>query len=269
MLTDVKHLLGANPLSPVYRPEPAATCGEAAKPAWIRHAGGLAEIGHAGAGFAFDNESPRHRVHLEPFEIAARLVTNGEWLAFVDDRGYARAELWMSEGFDAVRSQGWTAPGQWRVRDGERREFTLHGERPLDPAEPVCHVSWYQADAFARWSGARLPTEAEWEHAAQAADLLAGHVPGGCAQPPRTERTSGFDQATGAVWQWTASAYRPYPGFRPWEGEVGEYNSKFMANQFVLRGGSCATPRGHTRATYRNFFHPDARWQLSGVRLAR
>jgi ergothioneine biosynthesis protein EgtB len=269
LLTDVKHLLAQNPLAPRYAPEPPRARHAATAEAWIAHAGGLVEIGHAGPGFAFDNETPRHRVHLEPFEIASRPVTNGEWLAFAADGGYARAELWMSEGWDVARAQGWAAPLHWRARDGAWREFTLHGERALDPSEPVCHVSWYEADAYARWRGARLPTEAEWEHAARASDCRAGFAPRGRAHPSPAAAGSGCLQASGAVWQWTASAYRPYPGFRPWEGEVGEYNSKFMANQFVLRGGSCATPRGHARATYRNFFHADARWQFSGLRLAR
>lgn len=269
VLTDVKLLLAANPLAPAYRSEDPRPRTDAPPLAWVGFAGGVTEIGHSGAGFAFDNESPRHRVFLEPFELASRAATNAEWLAFVEDGGYARPELWMAEAFDALRSQGWEGPHGWRRSDGERREFTLAGERALDPAQPVCHVSWYEADAFARWSAARLPTEAEWEHAA-AGLAPAGNLGGAGAPHPRPATAgSGLRQVFGDVWEWTSSAYAPYPGYRPWEGEIGEYNGKFMVNQLVLRGGSCATPARHVRASYRNFFHPDARWQFSGVRLAR
>lgn len=268
IVTDLKYLLGANPLAPVYREGAPARKAVAPRLAWTAFEGGVTEIGHAGDAFAFDNETPRHRVFLEPFELASRPATNAEWLAFVDDGGYARPELWMSEGWDAVRSQGWSAPHHWRTRGGERVEFTLAGERALDPAEPACHVSWYEADAFARWCGARLPTEAEWEHAARGV-AVDGHFADSRALHPRCAGSQPLAQMFGDVWEWTSSAYSPYPGYRPWEGDIGEYNGKFMSNQLVLRGGSCATPRGHVRATYRNFFHADARWQFSGVRLAR
>jgi ergothioneine biosynthesis protein EgtB len=208
----------------------------------------MTEIGHAGGGFAFDNEGPRHAVHLQPFRIADRLVRNSEWLAFVEDGGYRTPTLWMSDGWDTCRIQGWEAPLYWRRNDGGWQQMGLGGLALLESAAPVRHVSWYEADAFTRWTGARLPAEAEWEVAS--------------ADP-------GLREATGHVWQWTASAYRPYPGFRLPEGAVGEYNSKFMVNQMVLRGGSLATPSGHARPSYRNFFHPDRRWQFSGLRLAR
>jgi len=276
ILTDLKYLLGCNPLSPVYREGSSLAHAAAMELEWLGFPGGIAEIGHGGGSFAFDNETPRHRVFLEPFGLASRAVTNAEWLVFVDARGYARPELWMSEGWDAVRAHGWTAPLHWRqsddaghARHGARTEFTLAGERPLDPAQPVCHVSWYEADAFARWSGARLPTEAEWEHAATGIAPTGNLADGGVPHPRAAPAGSGPRQMFGDVWEWTSSAYSPYPGYRPWEGEASEYNGKFMINQLVLRGGSCATPRGHVRASYRNFFAPDARWQFSGVRLAR
>jgi len=269
ILTDLKFLLGSSPLSPVYREESVIARDEAPKLAWVRFDGGVQEIGHGSDAFAFDNESPRHRVFLEPYELASRPVTNGEWLAFVEDRGYSRPELWMSDGWEAVRAGDWKAPLHWRMRDGTRTEFTLAGEIALDLARPVCHVSWYEADAFARWSGARLPTESEWEHAAAGCPVEGRFADSGVPHPRAASAGSGLRQMFGDVWEWTSSSYSPYPGYRPWEGEMGEYNGKFMCNQFVLRGGSCATPRGHVRATYRNFFQPDARWQFSGVRLAR
>ncbi|WP_135469368.1 ergothioneine biosynthesis protein EgtB [Crenalkalicoccus roseus] len=247
LLTDILHALSANPLRPAYDPawtEPAAAPG----PARLRDGPeGVVEIGHDGRGFAFDNEGPRHRALLAPYRIADRLVSNGEWLAFMEAGGYREPTLWMSDGWAAREAEGWEAPLYWERRDGAWAQFGPGGLRPLDPAAPVRHVSWYEADAFARWAGKRLPTEQEWE-AAAARGLLA--------------------EVEGVAWQWTGSAYRPYPGFRPWEGAVGEYNGKFMVNQMVLRGGSLATPPGHTRPTYRNFFPPGSRWQFSGLRLA-
>ncbi|GGC47490.1 ergothioneine biosynthesis protein EgtB [Siccirubricoccus deserti] len=248
LLTDILHALAQNPLLPAYDPawrEPTAAEGPAQ---FLAGPEGVAEIGNPGtAGFAFDNEQPRHRTYLQPYRIADRLVTNAEWLGFIDDGGYRNALLWMSAGWAARAAGGWEAPFHWHRRDGAWFQYGLGGLRPLDPAAPVRHISWYEAEAFARWAGKRLPTEAEWEAAAAL---------------PRLR------DAEGVAWQWTGSAYRPYPGFRPWVGAVGEYNGKFMAQQMVLRGGSLATPPGHSRATYRNFFPPESRWQFTGLRLA-
>jgi ergothioneine biosynthesis protein EgtB len=273
MLTDIKHVFSVNPLRPVYRERTATGAATAPPLRWIRHEGGLQQIGHDGDGFAYDNESPRHRVFLEPFEIASRLVTNGEYLAFMEAGGYDRAELWLSLGWATVQEQGWTEPFYWERRDGEWWNFTLSGMRPVDPAEPVAHLSYFEADAFARWAGARLPTEAEWEVAAELAPLDGNLVESGELHPRPADEGAAADapplQLFGDVWEWTQSQYTPYPGYRPPPGALGEYNGKFMCNQFVLRGGSCATPRSHLRRTYRNFFPPDATWQFTGLRLAR
>ncbi len=272
ILTDVKHLLSRNPLKPAYQKRWPLTPVEAREPEWLDFKGGLREIGHAGSGFAFDNEGPRHRVWLEPFELASHPVTHGEFMRFVEDGGYRRPELWLSAGWDAVRSGGWEAPLYWRRRDGEWHTFTLHGEVPVDPNTPLCHVSFYEADAYARWSEARLPTEAEWEVAAACVPVEGNFLESGALHPlaQREAAPAGMlAQAFGDVWEWTRSDYGPYPRFRAAAGAVGEYNGKFMCNQYVLRGGSCATPASHVRATYRNFFPADARWQFSGVRLAR
>jgi ergothioneine biosynthesis protein EgtB len=269
MLMDIKHLLSLNPLAPAYAPATEATMPAPRPPAggWIGHDGGLVEIGHGGEGFCFDNETPLHTVHLAPFELASALVTNGEWLAFIDDGGYRRPDLWLSEGWAAVQAHRWQAPGYWSHLEGAWRQFTLGGDRPVDPAEPVCHVSLFEADAYARWAGARLPTEFEWEAVAAGAAGGADAPAVGALHPrPPTAGDQGF---VGEVWQWTSSAYAPYPGYRPARGAVGEYNGKFMVNQYVLRGGSCATPAGHARATYRNFFSAAARWAFAGLRLAR
>ncbi|MBC7957689.1 MAG: ergothioneine biosynthesis protein EgtB [Cytophagales bacterium] len=247
LLTDVLHLFSCNPLLPAYRAAPPR---EAPAPAlrWHAFAEGLCEIGHGGEGFAFDNESPRHRVFLPAFEIASHLVTNAEYAAFIEAGGYRNHALWLSEGWDWLKTQGREHPLYWRRNDKGWQEFGLDGLSTLGPHNPVLHVSYYEADAYARWAGARLPSEAEWEHAA--------HEPG-------------MQQLSSDCWQWTASAYLPYPGFRVSEGAVGEYNGKFMVNQMVLRGGSSATPRSHVRASYRNFFSAGACWQFSGIRLAR
>lgn len=269
LLMDAKHVLSQGPLDTAYRPRPAARTQVAAPLGWTEHEGGVVEIGHDGDGFAYDNEAPRHGVLLEPFALADRPVTAGEWLAFVDDGGYERAELWLSEGWATAQSHGWEAPLYWE-RDGDGWSvFTLSGRRPVDPAEPVVHVSYFEADAYARWAGARLPTESEWEVAAAAVPLDETHCLDLDVLHPAPPSAAGPTQLYGGVWEWTASPYTPYPGFRPDPGAVGEYNGKFMINQQVLRGGCCATPRGHVRPTYRNFFPTSARWAFAGVRLAR
>ncbi|HVL54913.1 MAG TPA: ergothioneine biosynthesis protein EgtB [Burkholderiaceae bacterium] len=275
ILTDVKHLLSCNPLLPTYRDGWPLVTVSPAPAQWIGFAGGLVKIGHDGTGFAFDNEMPRHDALLAPFELADRLVTNAEYLEFIRDDGYRRAELWLSLGWDAVQAEGWQAPLYWQ-RDGDCwRVFTLHGLVDVDPWTPVCHLSLFEADAYARWAGARLPTEREWEHAVQtcAAPLHdANLLESGALHPlplARESRPGGLAQAFGDVWEWTSSSYDPYPGFKAAAGAIGEYNGKFMCSQYVLRGGSCATPASHIRATYRNFFPPAARWQFSGLRLAR
>jgi ergothioneine biosynthesis protein EgtB len=332
LLTDIKHVFSVNPLRPVYcgardgdgespgardgraqgldaRAQDRDTRGEesAGTPAlaWVGFEGGVHEVGHDGVGFAFDNEGPRHREYLEPFELANRLVTNGEYLEFMEDGGYRRPELWLALGWAALQGRGWSEPFYWERREGRWLLFTLAGMREVDPDEPVCHLNYFEADAFARWAGARLPTEAEWEVAAAEAPVSGNFADDGRYHPApvaETARTglagitgitgidvsepaavpaleaatragaksgAGLQQLYGDLWEWTASPYTAYPGFRPAAGAVGEYNGKFMCNQFVLRGGSCATSRDHVRPTYRNFFPPDASWQFTGVRLAR
>ncbi len=271
MLTDVKHLLSRNPLRPAYaaQPAPAATHSIASALSWLPYSAGLYEAGHEGAGFAFDNEGPRHRVWLNDFALASRLVTNGEYLAFMQDGGYRRPELWLSEGWDTVSNLQWRAPLYWEERDGQWWQFTLHGMQPVQPSQPVHHVSLFEADAYAQWRGARLPTEFEWEVAARGVPVSGNFLERGALQPQPAPAGTGLAQPYGDVWEWTRSAYAPYPGFRAAAGAIGEYNGKFMANQFVLRGGSCATSASHMRSTYRNFFPASARWQFSGIRLAR
>jgi ergothioneine biosynthesis protein EgtB len=267
ILTDVKHALSLNPLRPAYRPAAPRSVGSAPTAGWLRHDGGTVEIGHAGAGFCFDNELPRHAVLLAPFELATRPVTNGEYRQFIRDGGYRAPEWWLSDGWDTVQAGGWRAPLYWS-EDGER-VFTLAGEQPLRDDEPVCHLSGYEADAYARWAGARLPREAEWEAVAAAAPVAGNFLDLSRLQPSPAAGGPGAQQLYGDVWEWTQSGYDAYPGYRPARGAVGEYNAKFMCNQRVLRGGSCATPAGHLRASYRNFFPPAARWQFAGLRLAR
>ena len=272
MLTDVKHLLSRNPLAPAYAQRWPLTPVRARRMRWVPVNGGAFDVGHGGTGFAFDNEGPRHRVLVNDFELASHPVTYGEYLAFIEDGGYRRPELWLSLGWDTVRTQEWEAPLYWQQRDGRWYNFTLHGMFEIEPNTPVCHISFFEADAYARWTGARLPTEFEWEIAASALPLAGNFLDSGALHPlaPRTDpHPAGLAQMYGDVWQWTQSSYAPYPGFRAAPGAVGEYNGKFMCNQYVLRGGSCATPARHIRATYRNFFPPDARWQFSGLRLAR
>jgi ergothioneine biosynthesis protein EgtB len=270
LLTDVKHLFSHNPLDPAYARTPEAPAAEPGSLAWHGFPADTIWVGHDGGGFAFDNESPRHRVFSDAFEIASRPVTNGEYRAFVEDDGYARPELWLSDGWTAVSERGWQAPLYWRRQDGRWRTLSLGGVRDVRDDEPVCHVSLYEADAYARWADARLPTEAEWERTAAGAALEGNFASSRLLHPaPAPAASAGPAQLFGDVWEWTASGYQPYPGYRPSAGALGEYNGKFMANQMVLRGGSCATPTGHIRPSYRNFFYPDARWQFSGIRLAR
>jgi ergothioneine biosynthesis protein EgtB len=309
ILMDIKHVFAQNPLAPVYRSAAARPAPATVPLEWRSFAGGLLEIGHDGAGFAFDNEGPRHKVWLEPFRMATRLVTNGEYLAFLADGGYRRPEFWLSDGWAAVQAQAWEAPLYWQ-RDGERWfEFTLAGLVPLDPFAPVVHVSHYEADAYARWTGRRLPSEAEWETAAAQLPIEGNFLDRGVLHPvaaaverftptlpppPRggptgravdgrwalrsgelrsspvdeSQSTPALLQLYGDCWEWTQSAYAPYPGFRAAAGAIGEYNGKFMSGQMVLKGGGCVTPANHLRATYRNFFPPAARWCFGGIRLA-
>ena len=270
ILMDILHLFAQSPLKPAYAPPRSAPWTPAPDAQrFVGFEGGLVEIGHGGPGFAFDNETPRHKVWLEPFELADRLVTNGEWLRFMADGGYARPELWLSEGWARARDEGWTAPLYWQEADDGWQVMTLHGLRPLDLAAPVSHVSFYEAEAYAAWAGARLPTEAEWEHAAQGLPVQGNFLGSGRLDAVAPPPGAGLRQMFGDLWEWTRSAYSPYPGFRPAGGAVGEYNGKFMAGQFVLRGGACVTPHGHTRESYRNFFYPHQRWMFAGLRLAR
>ncbi|HVP43725.1 MAG TPA: ergothioneine biosynthesis protein EgtB [Terriglobales bacterium] len=268
ILTDIKHALWSNPLRPAYLPlrdDPQQSAGAIS---WAGFGEGLYEIGHGGNQFAFDNESPRHKVYLYPFRLASRPVTNGEYLAFMADGGYRRPELWLSDGWDMVGANQWDSPLYW-AREQERwLVYTLGGVRPLGLEEPVSHVSYYEADAYARWAGKRLPTEAEWEVAATACKVEGNLLERERYHPAATAGSDGLQQLFGDVWEWTASPYVGYPGYKPPAGVLGEYNGKFMCNQMVLRGGSCATPRSHIRATYRNFFPPAARWQFMGIRLA-
>ena len=270
ILTDVKHLFSRNRLRPVYHLRPSPPGVEAPALRWHSYEGGLREIGHSGVDFAFDNEQPRHRVFVEPYALASRCVTNGEFLEFMADGGYERSELWLSDGWDRVVAERWQAPLYWEREEDGFTLLTLAGPEVLRDADPVCHVSYYEADAYARWAGARLPSEAEWECAAAPLPLRGNFLESECLHPrPARAAADAPQQLFGDVWEWTASAYAPYPGFRPAAGALGEYNGKFMSNQMVLRGGSCATPASHARVTYRNFFPPDARWQFSGLRLAR
>ena len=261
LVTDIKHALFQNPLGPAYVEGPIYPASLPAVPTWTDHPGGIARIGHDASGFAFDNEGPAHRVLIEPFALADRLVTNAEWAAFSADGGYAQPALWLADGWAWVQREGVTAPLYWH----EGEAFTLAGWQLRDPAAPVTHISYYEADAYAAWAGARLPTEFEWEVAAQGADPDAGQQLDGAG--PIAPR--GGEDLFGDCWQWTRSAYLPYPRFKPAAGAVGEYNCKFMSGQFVLRGASCATPRGTARASYRNFFYPHQRWQFTGLRLAQ
>jgi ergothioneine biosynthesis protein EgtB len=274
LYTDIKHAFAQNPLRPAYRERGPLgpreqTVTRTVTAAFVPFDPGVYRIGHQGGGFAFDNEGPAHRVFLEPFAVASRLVTCGEYLEFMADGGYARPELWLSDGWAARRLHGWEAPLYWEKAGADWQVFTLSGIRAVDPAEPVCHVSFFEADAYARWAGARLPTEAEWEVAVGERRVAGNLLEEDHLHPAAMAGDGPLIQLFGDVWEWTQSPYGPYPGYRPLAGALGEYNAKFMCNQMVLRGGSCVTPRSHIRATYRNFFPPEARWQFTGLRLAR
>lgn len=269
--TDILHLFSRNPLRPAIWPVPRRL--HAAEPAplrWIEGRTGVVDLGHDGHGFSYDCEGPRHEALLTPHALASRCVTNGEWAAFIEDGGYDDPRHWLSDGWAWVQAEGIEAPLYWK-RDGDWRQFGLDGTQPVDAAAPVCHVSLYEADAYASWTGFRLPTEPEWESAATALDASGGNQldTAGAIRPAPAPTGDGLTQMFGDVWEWTGSAFRPYPGFKPADGAVGEYNGKFMSGQFVLKGGSCATPRGHARACYRNFFYPHQRWQFTGLRLAK
>lgn len=275
MVTDIKHVLSCNPLHPVYRERAPQTVSAVAPLEWINYLEGIVQIGYAGNGFHYDNEGPRHRQFVEPYQLASRLTTNEEYMAFIEDGGYKNPLLWLSNGWNTVQSEGWEAPFYWEKQDGRWFTMDLNGFHEVDPYEPVCHVSYYEADAYARWANARLATEVEWEVAAQTVPITGNFVESEQFHPTALQQqaTSGPitqpQQMYGDVWEWTQSAYLGYPGYKPAPGAIGEYNGKFMCNQFVLRGGSCATSITHIRPTYRNFFPPDARWQFMGIRLAR
>ncbi len=269
MLMDILNLFSRNPLHPAFRPYKPSVARETAPLGWHDHPGGIFQIGHDGKGFSYDNESPRHDVLLRPYRLASRLVTNGEWIEFIKDGGYARADLWLADGWARVKAGEFSAPLYWDKSEGGYEAMTLNGRHRIDPAAPVCHVSYYEADAFARWAGKRLPTEAEWEVAAQPVDRSGNFMDGGHFRTLAADDASAAPQQMfGDVWEWTQSPYSPYPGYRPAPGALGEYNGKFMASQFVLRGGSFGTPQSHIRATYRNFFYPHQRWPFAGLRLA-
>jgi len=269
LVTDIKYNLAYNPLRPAYRSDlPATSATETASLTFSGFEGGLHWFGASGDGFAYDNESPRHQRFVEPFRLADRLVTNGEYQAFIDAGGYRDPALWLSDGWAQVQSQGWRAPLYWEELDGQWHETTLGGRRALNPAAPVCHVSYFEADAYARWAGRRLPTEFEWEHAAAGRPVHGHFADDGRLHPQPASGEGPLEQLFGDCWEWTASAYLPYPRYRAVDGALGEYNGKFMSGQMVLRGGSCATSASHARACYRNFFYPHERWQFKGIRLA-
>jgi ergothioneine biosynthesis protein EgtB len=272
LLTDIKHVFSINPLYPVYAESLPSIVKSVPKIEWVEFDGGVFEIGYTGEGFAYDNESPRHKKFLNPFYVGSRLVTNGEYIEFIEDGGYKKAELWLSDGWATVEKELWDSPLYWIKKDGEWWNFTLTGKCKVDPNKPVCHISHYEADAFARWAGSRLPTETEWEVASAGLPIEGNFVDNKNFHPIATpENTNGvkLKQMFGDVWEWTSSAYLPYPGYKTLPGALGEYNGKFMSNQMVLRGGSCATSKSHIRKTYRNFFPPHSRWQFMGVRLAK
>ncbi len=270
ILTDLKYLLAQNPLLPVYKERSIPEVNDLGAMEWIPFSEGIVEIGHKGDEFTYDNEHPLHRTFVQNFELANRLVTNREYLEFINEGGYTKSELWLDEGWSKVQAENWQAPLYWFKREGEWMQFTLSGARLVADYEPVTHISYFEADAFARWKGCRLPTEQEWEHACGNLQVEGNFVDEDMMHPvPAKGSGSGLKQMYGDVWEWTQNSYSPYPGYAPLPGALGEYNGKFMANQYVLRGGSCATSKSHIRKTYRNFFHTDARWQFSGIRLAK
>jgi len=269
LLTDIKHVLSENPLRPAFRDLPNVATGEATAQAWTPISEGVYEIGHSGEGFHYDNEGPRHRRFIEAVDVSNRLVTNAEFIEFMEDGGYTRPELWLMEGWATREENDWTAPGYWEELNGQWHQFTLGGLKPVMPNHPVCHVSYYEADSFARWAGCRLPTEAEWEVAGSSVPIEGNFANDGILLPVPSGTATGLQQMFGNLWEWTGSHYSAYPGYQAADGALGEYNGKFMVNQFVLRGGSLATSLSHIRRTYRNFFHPPSRWQFTGIRLVR
>lgn len=270
LLTDLKYMFAQNPLYPIYKETRRPKIKSAADIKWVEFEKGVHTIGHEGGSFGFDNEFPAHKTYIQNFKLADRLVTNGEYLEFIEDGGYQDPKWWLDEGFATIENEEWEWPLYWVQRAGEWYHFTLSGLEKLDPSEPVCHVSYFEADAYARWAGCRLPTEEEWEIVAKDLPMEGNFVEREYYHPACVEeKKNGLKQMFGDAWQWTRSSYAPYPGFEPFAGKLGEYNGKFMVNQYVLRGGSCATPKSHFRKTYRNFFHTDARWQFTGIRLAK
>jgi len=268
LLTDIKFNFAYNPLRPAYQSSPLAPHNNATTLEWIEFKEGIYHSGFDGDGFAYDNETPRHRTFLHPFKLASRPVTNREYLAFINAEGYQTADLWLSEAWQVIQAQQWQAPLYWEQHEDEWRYMTLAGMQAVDLDAPVCHVSYFEAAAYTRWAGKRLPTEHEWEIAATQLSIKGNFYESGYLQPAASANESGLTQMFGDVWEWTQSPYTPYPGYHQARGPLGEYNGKFMSSQMVLRGGSCATSRDHIRATYRNFFYPQERWQFSGFRLA-
>lgn len=270
LMTDLKYMFSQNPLNPAYKKVERPKIKSIPAVEWIGFEEGVYKIGHRGDGFGYDNEFPRHKVYIHDFELGNRLVTNGEYLEFMNSGAYKEPKWWLDEGFSTIRDKGWEAPLHWRMKGGEWHQFTLSGLEKMNPNDPVTHVSYFEADAYARWRDCRLPTEQEWEVAAGKLPVEGHFADDGYLHPaPLQSEEKGLQQMFGDVWQWTQSSYAPYPGYKPFPGTLGEYNGKFMCNQYVLRGGSCATTRSHYRKTYRNFFHADERWQFTGIRLAR